>query len=72
MTPAPSGHEIGEPEKPGPMPVASIAGPDARNRMNGARAALSPATTSRISMSKLTMSTPLTTDLATHRMPFFT
>jgi len=31
--PSASGQRIGEPEKPGPIPVRSIAGPSARNRM---------------------------------------
>ena len=63
-TPPGARARIGEPEKPGPMPVASTAGPDARTRMRGP---LSPAwvpITSRTSTSNCEIVVPRTTDSA--------
>ena len=63
------GQRIGEPEKPGPMPVASTAGPEVRTRMRGP---LSPAwvpITSRTSTSNCEIVVPLTTDSPVHCIP---
>ena len=68
-TPAPSGHRIGEPEKPKPMPVASTAGPDARTRIFGSLDEASPATTSITSTSNEEIAVPRTTDRPVQRIP---
>ena len=70
--PSARGQRIGEPEKPGPMPVRSIAGPSARKRMYGVLAAASPAMTSTMSMPNVVGVTPCTTEEASQRIPGFT
>ena len=62
---------IGEPENPGPMPVASTAGPDTRTSRRGPPEAGVRAITSRISTSNEEISVPLTTESAvqTHPLP---
>ena len=68
-TPAASGQVIGEPEKPGPTPVASTAGPDTETRIRGPIWAGSPSTTSSTSALKVRTSVPRITDAPVHRMP---
>ena len=69
---APAGQRMGEPEKPGPMPVASTAGPDTRTSRRGPlRPAWAPIT-SRISTSNCAIWVPRTTDRAVHLMPGLT
>jgi hypothetical protein len=62
-------HVIGDPEKPGPRPVRSIATPDARKRMRGASAPRSPAMTSRTCTSNVLTAVPATTERAVHAIP---
>jgi hypothetical protein len=53
---------MGEPEKPGPTPVESTAGPETRTRIRGSPTLGSPSTTSSTSTSKEAMSVPRTTE----------
>jgi hypothetical protein len=62
-------HRIGEPEKPGPTPVESTAGPETRMRMRGPPAAGSSAITSITSTLKLAIAVPRTTDRPVHCIP---
>ena len=59
----------GEPEKPGPMPVSSTAGPDTRIRMRGPLNPASGAITSRISTSKDEIVVPWITDRPVQLIP---
>ena len=68
-TPPAPGHRIGEPEKPGPIPVASTAGPDARTRIRGPESPACAPITSITSTSNCEIAVPRTTDSPTHCMP---
>ena len=59
----------GEPEKPGPMPVESTAGPETRTSSRGPLRPASAAITSTISTSKEAGSVPLMTDSPVQRIP---
>src|SRR5829696_5969110 len=60
---------IGEPEKPGPTPVASTAAPETRTSSLAPPAAGSSAITSRTSALNEEISVPCTTDRAVQTMP---
>ena len=60
---------IGEPEKPGPTPLASTAGPDTRTRIRGPVSPVSPAITSRTSTPKEEISVPRITDSPVQLIP---
>ena len=60
---------IGEPEKPGPTPVASTAGPDTRTSMRGPLRPDSAAITSMISTSNDEIAVPRITDRPVQDMP---
>ena len=68
-TPAASLHRIGEPEKPGPTPVASTAGPDTRTRIRAPELELAPRTTSITSAENSEMAVPRMTDRAVQLIP---
>ena len=67
-TPSASGQWIGEPEKPGPSPVASTAGPETRTMIR-ATPARPRSTTSTTSTPNDEISRPRTTLSAVHCMP---
>src|SRR5215213_1635303 len=60
---------IGDPEKPGPTPVASTAGPDTRTSSRAPPAAGSSAITSSTSALNEEMSVPCTTESAVQTIP---
>ena len=60
--PCASGQKIGEPEKPGPMPVASTAGPETSIRIRAPPPVAPPSTTSSTWTAKALMSVPRTTE----------
>ena len=62
-------HRIGDPEKPGPTPVASTAGPETRMRMRAPPTAGSSAITSITSTSKAVIAVPRITERPVQRIP---
>jgi hypothetical protein len=67
--PVASGQLTGEPENPGPIPVASMAGPETRTRMRAPAPTSEPDTTSTTRASKRWMAVPCNTERTEHAMP---
>jgi hypothetical protein len=68
-TPSGPGQVTGEPEKPGPIPVASTAGPETVSRIRAAAGSEPPERTSSTRASKVAISVPRTTEAAVQAIP---
>ncbi len=60
---------MGDPEKPGPMPVGATAAPDASTRIRGPSVPISPLITSITSTSNDEIAVPRITERPVHCMP---
>ena len=71
-TPSAPGQMTGEPEKPGPTPVASTAAPDSVTRIRERRTSRGSLRIPSTCASKVEMSVPSTTERTLHDMPIRT